>query len=389
MGQYALALAVVSPILLFARMQFRFLLASQTAAEFGIYLRARLLATGLSTLAIACGALWLLDSASAWVFALVAAARAVEDLGDLLYGVRQREGRWNRIAVSQVLRGLGGAMALAAGMTAGGSLTAGLAAGLLWQIVVTARLDARGLRWPAGDWGAALGCLRACWPLGAAAALVSLNGNLPRYALEWFAGSEAVAYFTALSQLAMLGNLPVQALGVAALAELGLRAKSGRRSFGRLIALLAAVSVSIGLAGLAAVAWGGERALLLLYTPEIAASAPLLGWVMAGALCTFLTATFGYGLVSLGEKRAQMYVFALSALAGLAACHALVPGYGLEGAVFANLVCWSSAALLSGLALWMRAQDLPAEAPDCPAPTESSKLSPCSAPVGSSFPSAS
>ncbi len=231
--------------------------------------------------------------------------------------------------------------------------------------------------------------MRACWPLGAAAALVSLNGNLPRYALEWAAGSEAVGYFTALSQLAMLGNLPVQALGLAALGSLAQRARTGRRSFARLIALMAAVSVSIGLAGQAAAVWAGETALLFLYTPEIAASAPLLGWVMAGALFTFLTATFGYGLVSLGEKRAQMYVFALSALAGAAACWALVPAYGLEGAILANLVCWSSAAFLAGGALWVRAQELPDEAADCSEPSESSKLSPCSAPAGSSYPSAS
>lgn len=389
LGQYALALAVVSPILLFARMQLRFLLAAQHDAPFGVYLRSRLLATGSCALLIAAVAAGLLETERAWVISLVAFSRAIEDLGDLLYGLRQRQGRWNRIASSQVLRGVGGAVFLAAGMTAGGSLGAGLLANLAWQIGVTVWVDAKGLRWPAGEWRVAAQSLRSCWPLGAAGALVSLTGNLPRYALEMVSGSDAVGYFTALSQVALLGNLPVQAMGVAALTELGRRARFGRRSFARLVALLAAVSVVIGLVGQAAAIGFGEAILQLLYTPEIAATAPLLKWVIAGAMCTFLAATFGYGLVSLGEKRAQMYVFGLSALAGLVACWSLVPAYGLEGAILANLVCWSSAAFLAGGALYIRALDLPSETADCSPPPESSKLSPCSAPAGSSYPSAS
>ncbi len=129
LGQYAVALAVVSPVLLFARMQLRFLLASQPGAEFGVYLRSRLMASGACALLVAAVAAGTLAAGHAVVIALVAASRAVEDVGDLLYGLRQRDGRWNRIAASQMLRGLGGAAALAAGMCLGRFAGAGAGGG--------------------------------------------------------------------------------------------------------------------------------------------------------------------------------------------------------------------------------------------------------------------
>lgn len=389
LGQYALALAVVTPVLLFARMQLRYLLASQSDAKWGAYLRARILATGSCAFLLAATALTSLTADVGIVIALVAGTRAIEDIGDLLYGERQRRDDWDRIAGSQLLRGLGGAAALALGMHLGGTLVVGLAANLTWQALLTAGFDARGLARPAGSWAEAGRCLQLCWPLGAAAALVSLNGNLPRYALELFAGPEAVGHFAALSQLALVGNLPIQALGVAALAELGRRSKIGQRSFGAMIGKLALVSITVGTVGVIASWRWGDDALALLYTPAIAAQATLLIWVAGAALFTFLTAVFGYGLVSLGEKRLQMWVFGLSAAAGAAACAALVPGNGLAGATMANLVCWSCAAFLSGGALYMRAQQLPDETADCPQPSTSSTLNACSAPVGSSYPSPS
>ena len=388
LGQYALALALVGPLFLFARMQLRYLLAAQSEADFGAYLRARAIATGSCLAIVIAGAAATLSSETALVVALVGSSRALEDLGDLLYGERQRIDDWNGIAASQALRGLGGAAALAGGMSFGESLAAGLTANLLWQAAVTLGLDARGLTLPAAAWRDALPCLRTCWPLGAAAALVSLHGNLPRYALEWTAGSEEVGHYAALAQLALIGNLPVQALGVAALAGLGRRAQIGRRAFRRMILQLAAAATTIAAAGLLAVEYAGREAMTLLYTPEIAAVSPLLIWVMAGAGFTFLTAVFGYGMVALGEKGLQMRVFALSAGAGAAACYALVPGNGLEGAVMANLVCWSSAAILSGGALYLRALELRDEGADCPPSRQSSTLDACSAPVGSSYPSA-
>ncbi|MBI1354452.1 MAG: hypothetical protein GC160_08900 [Acidobacteria bacterium] len=388
LGRYALSLAVVTPVLLFARMQLRYLLAARPEADWGVLLRARLLATGATAAILALAAQVWLPSETAALLALVGLSRAVEDVGDLLYGLRQRSHQWSRIAASQILRGLGGAATVIAVSLLTGRFDTGLAANLIWQLGLTLALDARGLRWPSGSWRAAVGTLGECWTLGAAAAVVSLNGNLPRYALEASVGAAAVGHYAALSQVALLGNLPVQAMGVAALARLGARAEQGRGPFLRLTAGLAAVSVAIGLAGVAASWQFGARLLALLYSPEIEALAASLTWMMAGALCTFLTAVFGYSLVALGERRAQLGAFGASGLVGLAACWALIPEHGVPGAAAANLLCWLAAATFSGAALWIRCKSLPVAISDCPAEEASSTLNGCSAPVRSSCSSA-
>lgn len=386
---YALAVAVVAPVMLFARMQLRYLLASRPEAEFAVYLRGRLIASGGCLILLSGAASGLTSADQAGIIALVAASRFLEDLGDLSYGVRQRQDRWSRIAGSQLLRGLGGSAAVIGTTALGGSLAAGLGANVAWQLFVTLRVDAVDMEWPAGSWLRALGCLRTCWPLGVAATLVSVNGNLPRYALELYGDSAAVGQFAALMQLGLLGNLPVQGLAVASLADVGRRAREGRGRVQRLLGAQALVSLLIGLAGLAVAFVWGQPLLLLLYTPEIAALAPLLPWAVAGAIFIFLSAVFGYGLVALGGKNTQVVVFGLSALTGAAACRAFIPDYGLEGAVMANLVGWSSAAILSGAALYERTLRISPETEVCPPERESSKLNACSTPVGSSSPSPS
>ena len=394
LGRYALALAIVAPALLLARMQLRYVLAALPEADWGGLLRARLLATGTAAAALTLTAPLWLPSETAAALAALAFARAFEDLGDLAYGLRQRSGQWTRIAVSQTLRGLGGAAALATGMTLTGGLLGGVLGHLLWQIAVTAGFDARGLRWPPGRWRDAWTPIRACWPLGGSAALVSVIGNLPRYALEMEAGAAAVGHFAALAQIALLGNLPVQAMGVAALGRLGERAAQGRRPFLRLTAALAAASAGVGAAGLVVAVWGGAELLRWLYRPELAVLAPLLPWMMAGAVCTFLTGVLGYALVALGARRTQLAAFGLAALAGAVACRALVPAHGLRGAVWANLLCWLAAAAFSGIALLLRSRSLglegstPRLGADCPGSGSSSKLDGCSAPVRSSCSSA-
>ena len=361
MGRYALGLAWATPLMLAARMQLRYVLAAdaERKARFETFAAARAAACGAALVAIAAAAFATQTRATAWTILLVAAIRAVEDAGDLLLGEAQRSGEWPLIARSMLCRGLGGALAVGGMLALAESLPAALAAGLAWQLAVTLWHDWPAVRPRLGGlerprWAASLAALRAHAPLGAAAALVSFNAYIPRYAVERHLGLEAVGVFTALAQIALAGNMAVQAVGQAAVGPLGLAYAAGRRAFlGKLAGLLVFASLC-GCAGMLAAAVFGPRLLALLYRPEFAAYGDELLWMMAAAALTYVTAMLGYALMASGEHRVQLWIFGASSAAALAASSAAMPAWGLRGAAAALVASWVVAAGGAAFGVWRR-----------------------------------
>ena len=368
LGRFALATAWVTPVMLAARLQLRYVLAADAAGHlpFAAAAKARLLATPSAAVWIAAAAFALCSPETAWALAFVALIRAAEDTGDLLLGVLQRAGDWPRIARSLALRGLGGAGVFGVALAWTRSVNAALPAVLLWQAALTVFHDwpaARGrigaperASWAGVSWARAFTTVRMHLALGGAAALVSLNAYVPRYAIERFLGLEALGVYTALAQLALAGNLAVQAIGQAAVTPLSRLYEEDRRGFGRRVAGLASLALAIGLLGLAASWLAGDVALGIIYTAGYAQYGRELVWLMGAAALTYATAVLGYALVAAGERTAQLAIFALSTAVALVASLIATPRWGLEGAAAALLLAWATAAAGAAITLLRRAR---------------------------------
>jgi O-antigen/teichoic acid export membrane protein len=362
--------------MLAARMQLRYVLAADVegALPLSVAAPARLAASLLAIAALAAGAALAGSAAMAWAVVLVALVRAAEDAGDLLLGLAQRADDWAAIARSLVLRGLGGAAVFGAALAIEPRLETALPAALVWQGAITLFHDWPAVRRLAGRvapprLGEALRAIQAHAALGGAAALVSLNAYVPRYAVERALGLEAVGVFTALAQLALMGNLAVQAVGQAAVAPLSRAyAADDRRRFLEHTAGLVVLAAVCGVAGIGAAASFGPWALAALYRPEYAQYGSELSWLMGAAALTYVTAVLGYALMATGERRLQLRIFALSAAAALAGSLALTPSWGLRGAAAALLIAWVVAAAGAALALAVRLRS-------CRAPRPSPTLS--------------
>lgn len=351
------------PAMLAARMQLRYVLAADARGRlpFAVAAQARLLSTPAAVLLIAVAAVLLCSEATAWSLVLVALIRAAEDTGDLLLGALQRAGDWPRIARSLALRGLGGSLVLGCSLAWNPSLNAALPVVLVWQIALTAVHD-----WPAARglvgalqrvrWARALSAVRMHLALGGAAALVSLNAYVPRYAVERFLGIEAVGVYTALAQFALIGNLAVQAIGQAAVTPLSRLFEQDRRAFARVVAGLASLAVAVGLAGLLAAWAAGGRVLEAVYTADYVRYDGVLLWLMGAAALTYVTAILGYALVAAGERKAQLVIFSISTSVSLAASLGATPVWGLEGAAVALLAAWAAAAAGAGVTLRRKAR---------------------------------
>jgi O-antigen/teichoic acid export membrane protein len=283
---------------------------------------------------------------------VVALAKGVENLNDILYGVAQRHERFALIATSMTARGVLGLLGMAGGIWLTGEVVYGaLALALAWGLVlalydwpVTAgwRRAAAGAG-PVHTW---LGLAWSVLPLGIAALLISLNGNLPRYVIAERFGEAELGVFTAMAYLVVAGSMLINVLGQAAVPRLA-RAAAGhdRRSYVDLMARMLLIGLVFGLSGLAVSGLLHREVMELLYGEAFTSSSQLLVWVMLAGTMTYLTSCLGFGLTALRLFRLAPLTYGLACGVNLALCWLLAPGLGLLGVILA----WTGSLLVGAV----------------------------------------
>jgi len=343
LGQYALAVAVASPVAMLSHLNLRAVLATDIAAKqpFGDYVAVRLGATGIGLAAVGVLAA---ASAGSWTMAAVILAVGLalnaENVSDIYYGAMQRRERMDRVAWSMIGRALLSVALVGAALAATHSVlaaVAALAAGRLIPLLIYDR--------PVGSAGETLArttvraqvrIVRTALPLGVVLMLVSLNSNLPRYAIEHFLGTRELGAFAAAASFMTAGGTVINALGQSATPRLARYFEQGDRArFLRLVAQLAALGLALGAAGVLGAAVAGRLVLRLLYRPEFQAYSGLLIAVMGAAVLGYTANALGYAVTGARAFDAQLPLFcAMAAACGLAAW-VLVPRFGLMGAPMA------------------------------------------------------
>jgi O-antigen/teichoic acid export membrane protein len=366
LGRYALALAVVLPIMLFGGMQMRQLQVADAAQRhaFRDYLAVRLVGTLCAGLVILCIALLIYGRAMVAPIMLVALARGFENLSDVHYGLAHRHRRLDLVAQSMMLRGAGGLLGLGTAYYLSQDLDVALLAmagawGLVWWLFD--RPATRRWREPpaiAPGWRVALERrLRLAWiamPLGIAMMLVTLNPNVPRYFIEAMVGPAALGVFTATAHFVIAGRMVINAVCQAAFPRLAdMHAAGDLIAFRRLLVRLIGLSILPGLLGLVVTIGFGRELLNLIYGAKFSEGAEVFPWIMTIGVVVYAQTPLGYGLTAMHQFKVQPLIFGLALIVNVAGCLVLVPAYGLLGATFA----WGGAAvcqLIAALAVQWR-----------------------------------
>lgn len=351
-GQFALALAVTAPVVMFANLQLRAVQATDArrAYDFSDYLGLRLLTTAAALALIALIALLSgYRAETALVILFVGLAKGCEALSDVIFGLLQQRERMDRIAKSLMIEGPATLVVMAAVLALTHSVAAAAAAmALVWllQLVLyDARSAARLLRArPRPRWhGPTL--RRLAWlalPLGVTMLLISLNANIPRYVMERAWGEAELGIFAALAYLIVAGNTVVGALGQAASPRLAAHYAGGRaRAFRGLLLKLVGMGALLGAAGVTVALLLGEPLLALIYGPAYAAHADVFVLVMLAGGIGYVSSFLGYGMTAARFFRAQAPLFAAVVAVTTLAALALIPPLGMRGAALALIASFS------------------------------------------------
>jgi O-antigen/teichoic acid export membrane protein len=371
-GEYALGLAVVLPVLMFTSLQLRSVVTTDVREQvhFGEYLGFRLLSTGLALGIIFAIAL---TSAYRWqlraVILMVGLAQAIEVISDIYYARLQLKDRLDRVSKSMITRTGLSALGLTVGVYFGHSLLWGIVGIMLARLIVFSGYDIRGrthdldeqsvgfsrddLLKPRWDLRVQRELLWLGLPLGIIAVLVSLISSIPRYFIEHALGERALGIFSAIAFMFAAGSMAMVSLGQSAFTRLaGSYAAGNLAEFRSVLGKLLAIGAGFGMCGIIVARVAGREILTILFRPEYAEHTDLLVTIMVAAAIQYLAASMGSAATAARFFKPQIPLLATAVVTAGLASYWLIPRYGLLGAGLAIVV--TSIVLLIGeiILLW-------------------------------------
>jgi O-antigen/teichoic acid export membrane protein len=362
-GQFALALAITAPVLMFCNLNLRVVQATDARRQydFADYFSLRCMTSALAG-AVIVGVVVLAGFRwdTALVVLAVGAAKIVESLSDVFHGLYQQRERMDSAGRSIIAKGLCAVIAIALGVY--------LTHSVFWAVVVLAcvwgilfvcydcRIGVRILR--AGDHGrvALVRWAPRTWrrlalltlPAGVVALLDSVLYLIPRYTIASALGEAPLGIFAAMAYVAVAGHSAISALTSSTNANLAKRYADGnRREFCSLTLRIVGVGAVGGGAAVALAVLAGPAILATLYTAEYAVHADVFVWLMVAASLTYVHHLLWSSVTAARQLALQVPLFVIAALIVVVTSAILIPRFGLMGAAAA--MCISGGVQLSGM----------------------------------------
>ena len=366
-GVFALALAIVTPVFMLTNLQLRAIQATDARGEHPTsrYVWLRVITSSVATLTVM-GISFVAgfsDTARQVVW-IMATAKVLESLSDVLYGRFQQLERLDWVSRSLILRGTttlvmtllvvaltGHLVAVAAAITVSNAIA------LLGHDVLTALryrvLVRAGTGWARTELNGMLHLLRSGLPLGFAMMLSSANTSLPRVVIERIVGERELGLFAATAYFVVAGGTIVTALGQAVaprLSQYYARAEAWKAR--QLLRRLASSGAAVGGIGVAVAMTAGPLILTAAYGQDYASEAPLLVWLMIYGAVSYVASAFGFGMTAARRFLPQLPIAGITLLVTLVLSILLVPRMGAPGAAIALTASAATQATLSWYINW-------------------------------------
>jgi O-antigen/teichoic acid export membrane protein len=376
-GQFSLGLAIATPVLMFTNLHLRAVQATDAQRQYSfreyVHLRTVMTIAALALIvAIVC--LHSYGHETTMIVLAVAAAKAVESLSDIYYGLFQLNDRLDYTGASMMLRGVLSVAALSAGLYFTGKLFWGcVSLGLVWlaalllfdlrrgQLFQLEEKPIKSISVPRQLPGfrRQVALARTALPLGIVTTLASINLNIPRYFIEAGMGQHQLGIFSALGYTTVAITIVGDALGHCVIPRMSRLYTAGQiAEFRSLQFRLLATGSALGVAGVAISQVTGARLLALFYSAEYAAHFQVFTVLMLAAAVHCIASMFTSGILSARRFAIQVPIFGLTTAATALASYFWIPVFGLLGGAMAMIagaaVRLILAALVTGHLLYVQ-----------------------------------
>jgi len=359
-GIFAVAQAVGLPISKFLSLKLQLVQVTDARNDyaFGHYYALKLVMAVATVATIAVVGFGFYPVYTALVVLALGIGYAIIELREMFLATMQKAERMDKITVSRVLQGLlslvlfGGLFWVTRDLIVGivGLIAARLGVLMLYDVPVSktmlaaeAESGGRELRMASEwNWSKLWRLARLAAPLGLVAWLTTLFTSVPRLVLDKAIGTAEVGYFAALSSLLLVGKLMTGALGQTVIPRLSIYYVEKRRAFWGMVIKVVGVALLLGVLGIAASALFGKLILTVLFTSAYAQHDWVFVNVMIAASVSFLFSCMNMSLTAARKFAVQFPLYALAAVAAAASAWLLIPTYGMLGAAWSLLICYST-----------------------------------------------
>ena len=360
LGQYALALAIVTPIFAVGNLQLRPLYILDVNSEQKYtYTHFYYLRLICSFIALACClVLGLFFNVSILVLLLVGLLKFFESYSDIIYAYYNAHDQTQLISKSLFLKGTLSVLAVAVGLYLFDFYTA-LILFLIVYLVVWLFIDnlyiqkTQEIKKMSLD----LGMMKSAIPMGISLGIVTLQSNIPRLFLDQYTSIEAVGIFTVLSYFIIVGSIFINSICQYLSPRLTHAWNHNRAYFKKLLSMALLVAGGLGLIAIFLSYFMGEFVLKLVYGAEYIAYADAFVLTMVAGLILYLATVLGYTLTAIGFIKQQVYLFSIVLIFSVLVSYLCIPEYGIIGGIYTLMVSYLVQCVLSLLVVLFRLKE--------------------------------
>ena len=360
LGQYALALAIVTPIFAVGNLQLRPLYILDVNSEQKYtYTHFYYLRLICSFIALACClVLGLFFNVSILVLLLVGLLKFFESYSDIIYAYYNAHDQTKLISKSLFLKGTLSVLAVAVGLYLFDFYTA-LILFLFVYLVVWLVIDnlyiqkTQEIKKMSLD----LGMMKSAIPMGISLGIVTLQSNIPRLFLDQYASIEAVGIFTVLSYFIIVGSIFINSICQYLSPRLTHAWNHNRAYFKKLLSMALLVAGGLGLIAIFLSYFMGEFVLNLVYGAEYVAYTDAFVLTMVAGFILYLATVLGYTLTAIGFIKQQVYLFSIVLIFSVLVSYLCIPEYGIIGGIYTLMVSYLVQCVLSLLVVLFRLKE--------------------------------
>lgn len=347
LNNFVTALAISAPVIVFCNLQLRVIQAldAKETYSFGAFMVMRLIAQIISILTIA---VWSFATYSDFdlIFTVLAVSvgRSLYSIGETFFGEQQRVERMEGIASSMAIKGLVSLISFSYFLIYLNSFSMALGSwvlvhgiSLIYDFKKTQAVSlSRGKAEIILDKKPLLSLLKKGLPLGLSGLLISLQINIPNYALLGSIHHEEIGVFGAILYIATIGRKIIESAVRAAGPRLSKILSEGRiPRFKRLRFKLTFFSAGLGVIGLLIMALFGDPLLGIIYTEKFLGYLLIPIWLLIGESLNFAALALEHALSAGSHFSAQLTTTTWSVICLAIFAFTLVPVYGVDAAAWA------------------------------------------------------
>jgi O-antigen/teichoic acid export membrane protein len=345
-GKFALGLAVVGPVVMFSQLHLRGTQATdaKNLYEFADYFGLRLISVIFVLFtSIVIGLSIYGTSLLTLIIILVALAKIIESVSDILFGLFQKSMRMDKVGKSMILKGSFSLILFIIVVSSTRSVVWGILVLGLSLFAILLGYDLPQSRFfskitPRFRYNNLWSLAKLAAPLGVVMGIISLQANIPRYFIIKYLGEDLLGYFAAVSYVVVAADMLVLSIGEPALPRLAWYYLYNRRAFKWLLAKMLGIAfiMVLGILGFGFIF--GKWFLAIAYTVDYVKYFDVFIWLLVVSSIAFLNSMLGYSLTAARLFRTQMLQGIVIGLIMAVSCAFLVPRYGLRGAAWAMLI---------------------------------------------------